>query len=110
MKLNIVPARNGTLWVRLGLKAFFRQPLAFTSLFFFFMAVVSIASQIPLVGGALALMLLPTMTLALMAASAKAAEDEKPPAGSVFMSAIQAVRVDIRPLMVLGVIYAMSFL
>ncbi|MDM0113597.1 BPSS1780 family membrane protein [Variovorax sp. J22R133] len=110
MKLNLVPARNGTQWVRQGLKAFFRQPLAFTALFFFFMAVVSIASQIPVVGGALALMLLPTMTLALMAATARAAEAEKPPAGSVFMSAMQAVRSDIRPLLVLGVAYAVAFL
>ncbi len=52
MKLNLVPARTGVLWVRSGLKAFARQPLAFISLFFFFMALVSIASQLPLVGAA----------------------------------------------------------
>ena len=49
MKLNLVPARTGVLWVRSGLKAFARQPLAFISLFFFFMAAVSIASQLPLI-------------------------------------------------------------
>jgi len=110
MKLNLVTARAGTGWVREGLKTFFRQPLAFTSLFFFFMAVVSIASQIPLVGGLLTLMLLPTMTLALMAATAQAAAGtEKPPAGSVFLAALRAVRADAQPLAVLGFIYALCF-
>ena len=110
MKLNLVPARTGVTWVRTGLKTFLRQPLAFISLFFFFMAVVSIASLVPLVGSALALMLLPTMTLALMAASAQAAVPEKPPAGAVFIAAFTAVRADVRPLAVLGALYAVAFL
>jgi hypothetical protein len=112
VKLNIVPARNGTLWVRLGLQAFFKQPLAFISLFFFFMAMVSIASQLPLIGGTLALVLLPAMTLGLMAASASTTitPGVKPPAGSVFMAALRAVRQDLQPLLVLGAIYAGCFL
>jgi hypothetical protein len=110
MKLNLVPARTGVLWVRTGLKAFVTQPLAFISLFFFFMALVSIASQIPLVGAAIALMLLPTMTLGLMAAAAQAAGPEKPAAGAVFLAALHAVRADVRPLMVLGALYAVLFL
>ncbi len=84
--------------------------MAFISLFFFFMAVVSLASQVPLVGSALALMLLPTMTLALMAATARAAAPEKPPSGAVFLAALKAVRADIRPMAVLGVVYALAFL
>lgn len=113
MRLNIVPARNGSLWVRQGLQTFFRQPLAFVSLFFFFMAVVSIASQLPIVGGTLALVLLPMMTLGLMAASASAqavVPGLRPPAGSVFMAAIRAVRQDFRSLLVLGALYAVGFL
>ena len=110
MKLKLVTARQGMGWVREGLKAFFRQPLAFTSLFFFFMAMVSIASQLPVIGGTLALMLLPTMTLALMAATAQAARPLKPPAGSEFMAALRAVRADARPLAVLGLMYALSFM
>ncbi|SFM21475.1 BPSS1780 family membrane protein [Variovorax sp. OV329] len=112
MKLNIVPARNGSLWVRQGLQTFFRQPLAFVSLFFFFMAAVSIASQLPVIGGTVALVLLPTMTLGLMAASAstQAVPGVRAPAGSVFMAAIRAVRQDIRPLLVLGGLYAVGFL
>ncbi|HEY2255930.1 MAG TPA: BPSS1780 family membrane protein [Variovorax sp.] len=110
MKLNLVPARTGVLWVRTGLRAFGRQPLAFISLFFFFMALVSIASQVPLIGAAIALMLLPTMTLGLMAAAAQAAGPEKPPAGTIFLAAIRAVREDVRPMAVLGALYAGLFL
>lgn len=110
MKLNLVPARTGVLWVRAGLKAFAKQPLAFISLFFFFMAMVSIASQLPLIGAALALMLLPTMTLGLMAAAQQASGPEKPPAGTVFLAALNAVRADIRPMAVLGALYAGLFL
>jgi hypothetical protein len=110
MKLNLVPARTGVLWVRTGLQAFGRQPLAFISLFFFFMAVVSVASQLPVVGAALALMLLPTMTLGLMAATAQAAGPEKPAAGTVFIAALNAVRSDVRPMAVLGAMYAGLFL
>lgn len=110
MKLNLVPARTGVSWVRTGLKTFFRQPLAFISLFFFFMAVVSIASLIPFLGTVLALILLPSMTLGLMAAAAAASGPEKPVAGAVFKAAIHAVRSDIRPMMVLGALYAILFL
>ena len=35
MKLRVVPARIGAQWVREGLRMFFRQPLAFTGLFFY---------------------------------------------------------------------------
>lgn len=110
MKLNLVPARTGVSWVRTGLKTFFRQPLAFISLFFFFMAVISIASLIPFLGTVLALMLLPSMTLGLMAAAAAAAGPEKPAAGAVFKASIHAVRSDVRPMMGLGALYAILFL
>lgn len=110
MKLNLVPARTGVLWVRSGLKAFAKQPLAFISLFFFFMAMVSIASQVPLIGAAIALMLLPTMTLGLMAATQQASGPEKPPAGTVFLAALHAIRADVRPMAVLGALYAALFL
>ena len=59
MKLNIVPARTGLLWVKLGIKTFLGQPLAMSGLFFMFMAVLSLATLVPFVGAALALALLP---------------------------------------------------
>ena len=59
MKLHIVPARQGILWVKLGMRTFFRQPLALTGLFFIFMAAMSVISMVPVIGNVLALALLP---------------------------------------------------
>jgi hypothetical protein len=72
MKLNVVPARTGLTWVRLGVRTFLRQPLAMGGLFFMFMGAVSLLSAVPLVGAALALVLVPAATLGLMAASREA--------------------------------------
>ena len=46
MKLQLVPARQGTLWIKLGIQTFFRQPLALAGLFFMFLAVISIFNLI----------------------------------------------------------------
>jgi hypothetical protein len=94
MKLNLVPARTGAEWVRIGLKTFWRQPLAFISLFFLFMASISIASQLPLVGSVLAPILLPFMTLGLMVATsvAYANDRQKPAAPAMFTAAAEEVR------------------
>jgi hypothetical protein len=110
MKLNLVPARTGVLWVRNGLDTFRRRPLAFVSLCFFFMGLVPIVSQLPLIGIPLALMLLPAMTLGLMAAAAQAAGLDQPTAGAVFLAARRALRASARPLAALGMIYAALFL
>ena len=72
MKLLIVPARTGSLWVRLGIRTFLRQPLAMSGLFFLFMAAISVLGMIPYVGSVLSLALLPAATLGLMAATREA--------------------------------------
>ena len=77
MKLHLVPAKTGAQWVRLGLKTFWRQPLAFVSLFFLLMALISTLSVVPLLGSVLAPVLLPFMTLGLMVATAVAYDDEQ---------------------------------
>ena len=58
MRLNVVPASTGLLWVRLGFRTFLRQPLALGGLFFMFMGVASVVSLVPLIGPALALALI----------------------------------------------------
>jgi len=111
MKLNLVPARTGAEWVRSGLKTFWRQPLAFISLFFLFMAAISIASQLPFVGSVLAPVLLPFMTLGLMVATsvAHANEGQRAAAPAMFVAAVGAVRTEWRPMIVLGLISAVYF-
>ena len=42
MKLNIVPASTGALWVKQGAKTFVRQPVALTGLFLMFVLDVTV--------------------------------------------------------------------
>jgi hypothetical protein len=111
MKLRLVPARAGVQWVRLGLRTFWRQPLAFISLFFGLMALISIASRVPVVGGLLPFIFAPVLTLGMMVAASVASNDEAPrPVGAAMFSAVaQAVRAKWRPMLVLGAIWAMYF-
>ena len=109
MKLHLVPARQGVVWVRQGIQAFFRQPLALIGLFFMFMAVMSVATLIPYVGAVLALALLPAATLGLMAA-ARETTLGKFPMPLILVSAFRAGRQRMRAMMVLGLLYATGFL
>jgi len=107
VKLNIVPARTGVLWVKLGMRTFLKQPLALTGLFFMYMAGVLVLSQLPFVGSLLGAMLVPAATLGLMAATSEAA-DGRFPMPSVLVSAFRAGRQRARAMLVLGVIYTVG--
>lgn len=109
MKLNIVPARTGLLWVKLGVRTFFKQPLALAGLFFMFMAVMTVASQIPIIGFALAMTLLPAATLGLMAATREAIHGRFP-MPVVLLAAFRAGRQQAHAMLVLGGLYALGFL
>ena len=109
MKLNIVPASEGAQWVKLGIRTFFRQPLALSGLFFMFMAIVSVLSIVPYLGSVLALVLLPACTLGLMAAS-REAKAGKFPMPSIMVSAFRAGTTKTRAMLMLGVIYALGVL
>lgn len=109
MKLNIVPARTGWLWVKAGLRTFWQQPLALSGLFFLFITAMSVASLVPYLGNALALGLLPAATLGLMAATREATLG-KFPMPSILVSAFRAGRQQARAMVVLGVVYALAFL
>jgi hypothetical protein len=104
VKLNIVPARTGFLWVKLGMQTFLKQPLALTGLFFMYMAAVLVLTQLPLVGPLLGAMLVPAATLGLMAATAEAANGRFP-MPTVLVSAFRAGRQRVRAMLVLGAIY-----
>ncbi|MGH8821318.1 MAG: BPSS1780 family membrane protein [Rhodoferax sp.] len=109
MKLNIVPARTGLEWVKLGIQTFFRQPLALAGLFFMFMAIMSIATLIPFVGVVIALAFLPAATLGLMAATQEATRG-KFPMPSILITALRADRAQFRSMLVLGALYAAGIL
>ncbi len=107
MKLNIVPASRGIQWVKLGLQTFFRQPLALSGLFFLFIALMSVLGMVPFIGTALMLVLLPGATLGLMAATRDAA-DGKFPMPWVLLTAFRAGRLQLRAMLILGVLYALG--
>ena len=104
MKLNIVPARTGIQWVKLGVQTFLKQPLALAGLFFMYMAAVLVLSQVPILGPLMAGMLVPAATLGLMAATAEATKGRFP-MPSVLISAFRAGRKQARAMLVLGALY-----
>jgi hypothetical protein len=104
MKLNIVPARTGIQWVKTGVRTFMKQPLALAGLFFMYLAVVIVISQIPVIGIIVGGMLVPAATLGLMAASAEATRGRFP-MPSILLSAFRAGRQRVRAMLVLGAIY-----
>ena len=109
MKLNIVPARTGLLWVKLGIRTFFQQPMALVALFFLMMAFMSMSTIIPVIGAAIALAMLPLATLAMMVAAEDASQGKRP-MPTVLVSAWRAGRLQMRPMLVLGALYATGFL
>ncbi|MBK9573946.1 MAG: hypothetical protein IPO43_15040 [Rhodoferax sp.] len=107
MKLNIVPARTGMVWAKLGIKTFFRQPLAMAGLFFMFMAVLAVIGSIPVVGGALSMALLPAALVGLMAAT-RQADGGKFPMPTILLVAFRSGRQQTRAMLLLGVLYAIG--
>lgn len=109
MKLNLVPARTGIVWVKLGIRTFFKQPLALAGLFFMFMAVMTITSQIPFIGLVLAMTLLPPATLGLMSGTREATQG-KFPMPLILLAAFRAGKPKSRAMLLLGALYAVGFL
>ncbi len=107
MKLNIVPATTGLTWVKLGIRTFFRQPLALAALFFMYISVASLAMLLPYIGIVIALMIEPAARLGLMAAAREAAS-ERFPMPVVLISAFRAGRDRLRAMMILGIMHAVA--
>lgn len=109
MKPNLVPARTGITWVKLGIQTFLKQPLALAGLFFLYMAAATLASLIPFVGVMLALAIVPAATLGLMAATQEAAKGRFP-MPAILLSAFRAGQQRGRAMLVLGFLYAAACL
>ena len=109
MKLILVPARTGALWVKLGIQTFFKQPLALAGLFFMFMALMSVATMLPMIGLPIAMTLLPATTLGLMAATLEATQGRFP-MPLILLTGLRAEPGKVRAMLVLGGLYAAGFL
>jgi hypothetical protein len=90
------------------MRTFWKQPLAMSGLFFLFMALVSLVSMVPVIGGALALVLMPAFTAGLMAATQIASEGRFPMPGTVWMALRPGPNR--KPMLQLGALYAAGFL
>jgi len=109
VKLNIVPARTGLLWVKLGIRTFLRQPLALAGLFFMFTMTVILLAAVPVIGPMAAVVLMPAATLGMMVATEQASVG-KFPMPSVLVSAFRAGRQRARSMLILGGLYALVLL
>ncbi|MBC7602211.1 MAG: hypothetical protein H7255_06060 [Ramlibacter sp.] len=109
MKLNIVPAGTGIQWVKLGIKAFMKQPLALTALFFMYMAVASVLWLVPILGPLLGAAVVPAATLGFMAATQEAVNGNFP-TPMVFLSAFRVGRARLKAMLVLGLMYAVLWI
>ncbi|WP_345815458.1 BPSS1780 family membrane protein [Paraburkholderia sp. PREW-6R] len=68
MQLIEVPAKTGYVWFRQGIWLFRKNPLAFLTLFFTYLLIMTLISQIPVIGGVLPLMFIPGVAVGFMAA------------------------------------------
>lgn len=108
MKLNVVPARTGASWVKQGIKTFWRQPLALSGLFFLFTGLLSLTSLLSYVGTFLGLIVLPAITLGLMAAAREADLGRFPMPRIMFVGFQQGASQSKR-LIWMGFLYAVLF-
>jgi len=89
VKLNIVPARTGIQWVKLGIRTFIRQPLGLAGLVFMYLSVLLLIATVPLVGLVVPFFLLPAATLGLFVATERVAAGTFP-MPSVVLSGFRA--------------------
>lgn len=108
MQLQVVTARTGVTWVKQGISTFWRQPLALSGLFFVFLGLISITSLLPYFGAFAGLIVLPAMSLGLMAASREALLGKFPMPFILFVGFRQGP-LQSRRMLLLGFCYAMLF-
>lgn len=109
MKLNIVAARHGVVWARLGVQTFFKQPMAMAGMFFMFLAIMSLMSIVPLAGNMLALTVMPGLTMGIIAGTHKAAQGKFPMPLMLFQ-AFRSGQRPLRAILTLGAMYAVGFI
>jgi hypothetical protein len=102
--VRIVPARNGAAWLVRGFALFRRNPPAWLLLVFGYWLAMAMLGQLPYVGPALSMVLLPAFTMTFMAFCASL------DAGGGLRAShlIDAFRAQLRPLATLGALYLFS--
>jgi hypothetical protein len=109
VSLNVVPARTGITWVKLGFKTFFKQPLALGGLVFMNFGLSQLMLMLPFVGIFIAIVLIPSFNLGLLAASRLASEGTFPMPKTLF-EAFRFGPEKTKPLLQLGGIYILGIM
>jgi hypothetical protein len=104
VKLNIVTARTGIQWVKLGIQTFFRQPLGLTGLVFMYGAAYAVLAAIPYVGVVALAVLTPAATLGMFVATERVTNGAFP-MPSVFVAGFRAGPSCSRSMLVLGLMH-----
>jgi hypothetical protein len=108
MQLIEVPAKTGYVWFRQGIWLFRKNPLAFLTLFFTYLLVMTLVSQIPVIGGVLPLALIPGVAVGFMAACRNTIAG-KPVFPTLLVDGFHSYGpVVARRLLVLGVLYVVA--
>jgi hypothetical protein len=105
VRLKLVKAGQGALWVRRGFAVFMRQPVGFAGLFATFLFGVFALTLVPVVGPLLLLALLPLGSLGFMIAT-RSVLDGRFPLPRAFIMPLRAGRPQLVAMIQLGVIYA----
>ncbi|AGX87632.1 BPSS1780 family membrane protein [Candidatus Symbiobacter mobilis] len=90
MKLGLVPAGTGLIWVRMGVLTVARHPATWMMLFLLFMAWMSLLTLLPWLGVPLAMAMLPGATLGLMVAARTLHEGAMPTLTTLFCGFVPA--------------------
>ncbi|SAL74607.1 BPSS1780 family membrane protein [Caballeronia telluris] len=108
MQLIEVPAKAGYVWFRQGIWLFRRNPLAFLTVFFAYLFVMTLISRIPLIGPLLPLLLIPGVAVGFMAACRNTIAG-KPVWPTVLVDGFRSYgSVVSRRLLVLGALYIVA--
>jgi hypothetical protein len=107
LHLQTVPARNGLLWIRHGLKVFRRKPLAMAGLLSVFLFIAFAMLLLPGVGIMLLLMAMPILSLGFMLATHMVLQDQIPTA-AVFVAPLKLTPQRRNSQLLLGACYALA--
>ena len=106
LHLQSVPARNGALWVRHGLKVLQRRPLALMGLMAAFLLCSGLVVALPFVGPFLLLAALPLVSLAFMLATHQVLQNQTPTL-AIFAQPLQLTPQRRNTQLMLGSAYAL---
>ena len=113
MKLNILPARAGYVWVKSGFSLFMFKPSAFIGFFASFMLLLILLSAIPFVGNYLSMLAFPALTLGMMAVGNECVKLKNnlvlPTTPPPMMMGWMTIKRSIKPILQMGVWFAFGF-